>query len=94
MDTMQAQRQRDPEVAKKPAYISYCRICGGMTGACDPERTDAASEFAREVIAAGQILQRETAAEVWAGKWCICHDGTPWPQEVEQASLFDGSSTD
>lgn len=79
---------RDPEKAKKPAYISYCRTCGGMTGACDTERTDDAAEFAREVIAAGQILERETAAEVWNGKWCICHDGAPWPQEAAQASLF------
>ncbi len=78
----------DPAKAAKPAYISYCRTCGGMTGACDPDHTADAAEFAREVIAAGQILERKTAADVWAGEWCTCHDGAPWPQEAEQPSLF------
>jgi hypothetical protein len=73
------QRERDPEIAKRPAYISYCRVCGGMTGCCAADESNCASaaEFAREVIAAKQILERETAAEVWAGQWCICHEVAP-----------------
>jgi hypothetical protein len=59
-----SERQRDPEVAKKPAYISYCRRCGGMTGACadTPERAKDAAQFVSECIAAGLIIERKTAA--------------------------------
>lgn len=84
------ERQRDPEVAKKPAYISYCRRCGGMTGCCadSPERAKDAAQFASECIAAGLIVERKTAADVWSATWCECPELMRGePQEV-QAGLF------
>lgn len=77
---------RDPKVAAKPAYISYCRKCGGMTGCCadTPERAKDAAEFTSECIAAGLIVERKTAHDVWNGTWCDC-DRIPVP---EQPTLF------
>jgi hypothetical protein len=79
-----SERQRDPEVAKKPAYISYCRVCGGMTGCCadTPERARDVAKFASECITGGLIVERKTAADVWSATWCTCG------QEQEQPTLF------
>lgn len=76
--------KRDPEVAKKPAYISYCRECGGMTGCCadTPERRQDVAQFASECIAAGLVVEHKTAADVWAATWCKCD------QQPEQPGLF------
>lgn len=75
----------DPETAKKPAYISYCRKCGGMTGCCADEgkRANDVASFVSEAIRYGQTVERKTAADVWSATWCEC-DTTN-----EQPTLFD-----
>lgn len=57
-----------------PAYISICRTCGGMTGACVDEldrRSDVAV-FVGNVVRAGDIVQRGTATDVRTMAWCTC----------------------
>lgn len=84
--------KRDPETARKPAYISYCRKCGGMTGACadTPERAKDVADFARECIAGGLIIERKTAADVWAAQWCKCDDLLGQKADGGQIGLFGG----
>jgi hypothetical protein len=75
---------KDPEHAAKPAYISRCRKCNGMTGCCtdDDKHAKETARFASEVIRDGQILEHGCVSDVWAATWCNCH-------EPPQAGLFD-----
>lgn len=86
-----SERQRDPEVAKKPAYISYCRRCGGMTGCCadNPQNAKSAAEFVSECIAGGLIIERKTAADVWSATWCNCPELLRGEPQETQAGLFE-----
>lgn len=61
-----------------PAYISICRACGGMTGACADEldRRSNVAVFVADVVRAGDIIQRVPAVAVRSHAWCICvNDG-------------------
>lgn len=81
-----SERQRDPEIAKKPAYIAYCRRCGGMTGCCadEPRHAKDVTKFITEAVQSDEIVKHETAADVWAATWCTCDQ----KKEQEQPSLF------
>lgn len=62
--------------AMKPAYISYCRVCGGMTSACTdrPQIAREVSKFIQECVGAGMVVLHKTAADVWAAQCCQCDE--------------------
>ena len=74
LETLEERIAAKPALAAKPAYISRCRKCGGMTGCCSDDREDKAlaAQFARDAIRAGDILERGIAADVWGATWCNC----------------------
>lgn len=62
------------EVQQQPAYIAYCRKCGGMAGACADEvgHAESVAQFVQECVSAGLIVERGTALEAVNAIWCDC----------------------
>ncbi len=74
---------------RDPAYISICRTCGGMTGACADQlyrRRDVAS-FVSEVPRVGDIVTRGTANDVRTMAWCTCADDAGQPTLFSEKRL-------
>jgi hypothetical protein len=77
----------DEERDKKPAYISYCKQCNGITGASvdTPEYANDTARFVAECIRGGMTIQRKTAADVRTEKWCDCDSASDQPTLFTEA---------
>jgi hypothetical protein len=70
---------------QKPVYLSFCRQCGGATGACcdEIERSNDVARWVAECIRGGLIIERGNNVDVKLASWCECTSANGLLSDVE-----------